>query len=193
MMKMKTLDFWQQELREEAKSKKSLSKFFKPDHMSLLKPHPLWTTSQNNPFEINKSLVVAKLLSGRYRSDWLCRHWSKMNSSGHCALCPGKELPGTVEHMLVACHALSDKRDDLLLYWNQQNEENHHLQHLTSTMLGSKVDELVQFLLDPSVVPMVILGCQQQLYTLADVFNLTRTFCYGLHRRRLQLTGRFNF
>ena len=86
-----------------------------------------------------------------------------------------------------------DKREDLIHYWNQQTEDNPHLQQLTSTMLSSKQDILLQFLLDPSVVPSVILGCQQKLYSLSDVFRLTRTFCYGIHRRRLQLIGRFKF
>ena len=125
--------------------------------MSLIKPHPLWTTAQSNPFEINKSIVVAELLSGRYRSDWLCGHWSKTNPSGHCPLCPGLMIPGTVEHMLVSCQGLADKREDLILYWNQQTEDNQELQLLTSTILSSQEDQLVQFLLDPSLVPSVIL------------------------------------
>ena len=193
MIKKKVLDFWQQEHREDAKSKPSLSKFFKPDYMSLTQPHPLWTTSHNNSFEINKSLVVSKLLSGRYRSDWLCRHWSKSNPSGFCLLCPGKMIPGTVEHMLVACEGLAHKREDITMYWKQQTEDNEHLQALTTTKLCSEVDEQVQFLLDPSVVPSVIRGCQLQHFSLDDVFKLTRTFCYALHRRRLQLIGRFNY
>ena len=193
LVKKRVVDYWQQEVQEEAKSKPSLLKFFKPEYMSLVKPHPLWTTAQNNQFEINKSLVVAKLLSGRYRSDWLCRHWSKTNPSGHCLLCPGENIPGTVEHMLVSCPGLDDKRDDLILYWSQHTEDNPHLQHLTSSMLSSDEDTLVQFLLDPSAVPSVINGCQQKLYSLSDVFKLTRTFCYGIHRRRLQLIGRFKF
>ena len=157
--------------------------------MSLVKPHPLWTTAQSNPFKIKKSLVVGKLLSGRYRSDWLCRHWSKTNPS---LICPGMKISGTVDHMLVTCPGLADKKKDLILYWNQLTEDNPHLKQLTSTILSSKEDT-IQFLLDPSVVPSVILGCQQKLYSLSDVFKLTRTFCYGIHRRRLQLIGRFKF
>ena len=145
-----------------------------------------------NPFEINKSLVVARLLSGRYRTDWLSRHWSKDNKLGHCLLCPGKNLPGTVEHLLSTCEGLSDKRQDLLLFWNQQTQENEHLGLLISNMLSSPAFNFIQFVLDPSAVPQVIEGCQQKLFALDEVFALTRTFCYGLHRRRLQLIGRFD-
>ena len=193
LVKKRVVDFWQQEIWEEAKSKPSLLKFFKPDFMSLLKPHPLWTTAQSNQFEINKSLVVAKLLSGHYRYDWLCRHWSKTNPSGHWLLYPGMKIPGTVEHMLVSCPGLNDKRDDLILYWNQRTEDNPHLHHLTSSMLSSEEDTLIQFLLYPSAVPSFSNRSQQKLYSLSDVFKLTRTFCYGIHRRRLQLIGRFKF
>ena len=192
LVKKKVVDFWQQKLREQAKPKHLPSlAYFKPDFMSLQKPHPLWTTSKANPFEINKSIVVARLLSGRYRSDWLARHWSKDNKLGYCTLCPGEDVPGTIEHMLATCNGLSLKRADLILYWKQQTEENHHLQLLTQTMLGAPVTDFVQFVLDPSVVPMVILDCQQELYTINDVFALTRTFCYGLHRRRQPLLGKF--
>ena len=179
-------------MKNEARTKTSLA-YFKPDSMSLTTPHPLWTTSGSNPFEINKSIIVARLLSGRYRSDYLTRHWSKTNKDGSCVLCPGMGFSGTIEHMLVDCDALTDKRNDLLLFWQQQTEENPHLQKLVSAMQSSSSRDFVQFVLDPSVVLAVLDGCQLEHYTLSDVFSLTRTFCYGIHRRRQQLIGRFNF
>lgn len=100
LVRRKVIDFWQTKLRDDSSSKPSLL-YFKPQFMSLQAPHPLWTTSKQNPFEINKSLVVAKMLSGQYRSDWHCRHWSKINKDGFCPLCPGSSIPGTLEHMLV--------------------------------------------------------------------------------------------
>ena len=174
-----------------AASKPSLL-YFKPEYMSLQNPHPLWTTSNDSPFEINKSLVVAKMMSGQYRSDWHTRHWSKLNKDGFCPLCPGSSIPGTLEHMLVVCPALEDKRALLYEYWYDQTKNNHLLQNLLQTMLSSETLSLVQFLLDPSAEPKVIFGCQLKNFNLEDVFKLTRTFCYGLHRRRLQLIGRFN-
>ena len=160
--------------------------------MSLQNPHPLWTTSKDNPFEINKSLVVAKMLSGQYRSDWHSRHWSKINKDGFCPLCPGSSIPGKLEHMLIFCPALDDKRALLFEYWFKQTQNNHPLQNLLQAMLSSKLNVLVQFLLDPSTEAQVISGCQLKNFSLENVFTLTRTYCYGLHRRRLQLIGRFN-
>ena len=185
------VDFWQTKFRDVASSKPSLT-YFKPQFMTLQTPHPLWTTSKDNPFEINKSLVVAKMLSGQYRSDWHSRHWSKLNKDGFCPLCPESSTPGTLEHMLVACPALDEKRMLIFNFWSQQSQYNHHLQNLLQDMLSANMNVLVQFLLDPSVEAKVISGCQQKNFTLEEVFTLTRTYCYGLHRRRLQLIGRFN-
>ena len=53
-------------------------------------------------------------------------------------------------------------------------------------------NSFVQFVLDPSVVPEVIRGVQEESFTLAHVFRLTRTYCYAMHRRRMQLLGLFN-
>ena len=161
--------------------------------MSLRQPHPLWTTCQNNTFEVNKSIAVARLLSGRYRSDWHCRHWSQTNKEGFCLLCPGKNLRGNIEHLIVDCTALDDKRNLLFKFWSQQAKDSPHLQHLVSTMRASPPNKFVQFVLDPSVMAEVISGCQDKHFSLDEIFHLTRTFCYGLHRRRLQLLGRFNF
>ena len=132
------------------------------------------------------------MLSGQYRSDWHCRHWSKDNKDGSCPLCPGTSIPGTLEHMLVLCPALDDKRRLLLDFGFEQTQNNQHLQKLLQTMLSSELVVLVQFLQDPSAEPMVISGCQHEKFTLDEIFALTRTFCYGLPRRRLQLIGRFN-
>ena len=66
LVKKKVLDYWQIKYRKEAQDLKSL-KFFKPEYMSLLRPHPLWSTCKSNPYEVNNSIVVARFLSGRYR------------------------------------------------------------------------------------------------------------------------------
>ena len=150
------------------------------------------STCQSNPFEVNKAVVVARLMSGRYPSDWHCRHWSPDNKKGSCLLCPDENLPGTIEHLLVSCISLADKREQLIKYMLDQSEDSPQLLSLLNQMFGAPVEELVQFLLDPSVVPLVVQGCQQEHFSLKQVFRLTRTFCYGMHRRRQQMLGRFN-
>ena len=100
LVKSRVVDYWEVKLRSDALSLSSL-KFFHPHYMSLLKPHPLWTTCGANPFEVNKAIVQARMLSGRYPTDKLVRHWSK-NKSCVCLLlgCSGSAL-GSLEHLLL--------------------------------------------------------------------------------------------
>ena len=132
-------------------------------------------------------------MGGRYNSDCNTRHWTPTNKEGFCLLCPGLDTPGTIEHLLVTCQALKSKRIALFSFWNQQAEESQNIAELLLMMRGSNTKQFVQFVLDPSVVPAVISGCQNKLYKLEEIFNLTRTYSYGMHRRRLQLSGKLNF
>jgi hypothetical protein len=191
LVKKRVLDKWQEKYRSDAEGKDSLL-YFKPSFMSLLRPHPLWTTCKANSFEVNKSVAVARLLSGRYNSDWHSRHWSSDNEEGFCLLCPGMNIPGTIEHLLVTCEALNPKRSALFNFWDQQSEDSLPLQELLLTIRRSSPKDFSQFVLDPSVVQQVISGCQKKLFQLDEIFHLSRTFSYGIHRRRLQLLGRLN-
>ena len=191
LVKNKVTEFWRKKYQLDAAIKDSLV-YFKPEFLSLSKPHPLWETCSTNPWETNKAITVARLLCGQYASDWHARHWTKDNPEGFCRLCPGRDIKGTVEHLLTSCVALAEKRDQMTKYWNLQSEDNPNLQRLLSSVFASTERELVQFLLDPSVTPAVVSGCQLGHFSLEDIFLLTRTYSYAMHRRRLQLVGRFN-
>ena len=67
--------------------------------------HPLWWTCYSSPTAVRSATVMGKMLSGRYRSCWLRRHWTQ--ESGACRL-PGCGLvPGDVAHLLSGeCPAL---------------------------------------------------------------------------------------
>ena len=105
---------------------------------------------------------------------------------------PGQEILGDIQHLLVGCCALQHKRDDIYNYWNKQTQQKLNLQKLLQSMTANSSRNFCQFLLDPSVVPEVIRGCQEDLFSLNDIFPLTNTFAYAIHRRRLQMIGRFN-
>ena len=81
-VRLKVQEYWQGLLRAEVLSLSSL-KYFKPHFYSLSKPHPVWRSAASNPFECSKSSVLALMMSGRYRTDYLCRHWSN-NKQGYC-------------------------------------------------------------------------------------------------------------
>ena len=191
LIKSRVTDYWERKLRLSAAPKDSLV-YFKPEYMSLRRCHPIWSSCKANPYEVNKAIVQARLLSGRYRCDWSCRHWSRTNKDGFCVLCPDENFPGTVEHMLVSCPALQEKRLFLKNHWDQLSCEDVPLRKLLRSKLSSSPQELVQFLLDPSAVPEIIAGCQQGHFKLDTLFSLTRTYCYALHRRRCQLAGIWN-
>ena len=190
LVKLKVVDSWQQTLRQEASSKDSLL-FFNPSYMSISIPHPLWTSCSSNSFEVNKAIIQASFLSGRYKTDYLARHWNHSNPAGYCLLCPDKFIPGTLQHLLLECEAFDDKRQSLCKFWIQQSDDNPHLLQLLQDILQSPPRIIIQFLLDPSTLPQVISMSQAGSINIDFIFYLTRTFCYGIHRRRLQLTGRF--
>ena len=98
LIKNKVLDFWQSTFRKDCSPLLS-SKYFKPEYMSLQKPHPIWTTCGKNSYEVAKAIIQAKFLSGRYRSESLICHFSRGNSP-NCSICPEKPV-GSIEHILT--------------------------------------------------------------------------------------------
>ena len=60
-------------------------KYFKPEFMSILRPHPMLSTA-GHAYDVNKMIVQLRMLSGRYRVGTLLKHFSPANS-GLCELC----------------------------------------------------------------------------------------------------------
>ena len=144
-----------------------------------------------NPHEVLKSLIQLRMLSGRYRVAQLTRHWSPSNRAGCCPapLCSALE---TLEHLLLDCPHYNQLRDKLRKAW--YTITNPRLLSILMNTLNSSTQDLVQFLLDPSVHPGVISLVQSEGHDpLKLVFYLTRTWCYSLHRERLKLMNRFRF
>ena len=190
LIKSKIIDYWEINLRAEAAPKPSLL-FFKPHFMSLSSPHPMFTTCSTNPFETNKSTCQAALVSGRFKTDLLSRHWIKDNPDGFCVLCPGLMIPGSLDHFMISCSTLMPVRITILNYWYSYSEEDDNLRKLLIIKLRSPMQTLLQFLIDPSVDSDVIWGVQKNLVNLEEIFKLTRSWCYSLNRKKLQITGKF--
>ena len=110
LVKSHVINYWEIKLHSEAMELPSL-KYFNPNYMSLTKPHPLWLSCGSNPFEVNKAVVQARMLSGRYPTDQLSRHWNQQNRAGYCLLqgCSGK-AEGSLEHIILHCPALLSTR-----------------------------------------------------------------------------------
>ena len=194
IVKSKIVDFWEKRLRSDASKLTSLG-FFKPHFYSLAKPHPIWSSAGNNPYEVEKACIQARMLSGRFRSCWLSRHWSG-DSSGSCSLpsCSLDPTPGTLTHMLLDCQDLQPARQRVFTLWAEHLRDNPILLPvIRKYTIDCEPSIQVQFLLDCSILPDVI--CLKQLHgngVHVSLLYLTRTLCFSLHKMRLKLLGKWN-
>ena len=193
MIKKNVVNYWELKLRDDAAPLKSL-KYFKPQFMSLSKPHPIFSTAGSSPYEVVKACTQARLLSGRYRTELLSSHWSS-NPGGYC-LCPscdGLFIPEDIEHIFLHCDSLGTTRLRLSNFTMKYAQD---VPLLCSTILEltKPCNPLfLQFLLDCSVIPKVISLCMEHgNVVLHHMFKVSRTWCYSLHRERLKLLGRWN-
>ena len=171
--------------------------YFKPSYMSLSTPHPLWSMAESL-FEVSKASTVATMLSGRYVSDYRARHWSRTNPDGHCQICQvtgNPSTPGTLEHLLLKCPALSEVRANSISHWVNYMVgkpalvpivSHHTLMSFTRLTPGN--EGLMQLLLDPSSCPMVIASMQKLgVGILTHLLYMTRTWCHAHHLKRRRL------
>ena len=192
LTKKHVINFWELKQRNDAALLPSLA-YFKPQYMSLCKPHPLYTTAGSSPYEVTKAGVQALLLSGRYRTELLCRHWSS-NSEGYC-LCPscdGLMIKEDIEHILLHCVSLAPTRLRLSNFTMKYVKTVPHLCSSILELTKPSNPLFFQFLLDCSVIPLVIsLKNEHGAEVLHHMFKVSRTWCYSLHRERLKLLGRW--
>ena len=161
LVKAKVTDYWECKFRDEAKSLSSLF-YFKPGHMSLKYPHPMFTTA-TTPYESCKAVVQARMVSGRYRTEELCRHWSS-NEAGLCLAtsCREQEAVETIDHILRTCMALSTTRSRLLTYSQYYTMQHPGLSNIMTTYCTPSSPHFTQFLVDCSSLPLVVTTKQQQ-------------------------------
>ena len=193
LVKSRVLDYWESKLRSEAlKLEEASLKFFKPNFMSLAKPHSLWTTAGCSPYETAKATIQARMLSGRFRTEELASHWSD-NKEGLC-LSPNCEREiEDIEHILVGCIALEPVRTRLRSSWQTHAIQTPYLHQLINLVLVAPKQLFCQFLLDPSVHPEVISAEQRHgRKVLTEVFYLSRTWCYLMHKERLKMQRKWN-
>ena len=170
--------------------------YFHPEVMSLSSPHPMWISAGSNPFEISKAVIQARMLSGRYPSDYLARHWTK-NKRGNCLLplCEGNNVPGTLEHALLYCPSLAQCRHTILSLANSVSAEDQITRMILHAIFeDSNENTLMQFLLDCSALTCVqdaihMYGSQ----VLGNLFYISRSWCYSIHCARCAMLGLWCF
>ena len=133
------------------------------------------------------------MLSGRYRTDMVMSNWSKSNPAGHCRLPGCKGQLGTLHHILLECPALTEARTRAISHWNAFLVPRPWLFPIVAhhTLGGGKHLNL-QFLLDPSVLPMVISSSKTNPEIVPSCFYLVRTWNFTLHLEREKLRKHWN-
>ena len=196
LVKARIIDYWEAYYRTEAHKLSSASlKYFKPEFMSLSHPHKIWTTCGTNPFEIHKAVIQARMLSGRYITDRLSRHWMQ-NQSWLCTI-PGfigLDI-GSLEHYLLFCPALSPARSKVISLLKKVTAESDLIGNIIEKVFTNQTPEhIVQFLLDCTSFPDIILLEQSGNIALVErIFHVGRTWCYTMHRSRMNKLCLFQF
>ena len=115
LAKAQVISYWELKLRQEASFLTSLV-YFKPEYSSLAAPHPIYLTAGSNPYEVAKAVVQGRMLSGRYRTEQMARHWSG-NKEGYCKGTMCSQICETLEHILLWCPSYSSTRVKLVFFW----------------------------------------------------------------------------
>ena len=169
---------------------------FNPAFMSLVAPHPLWTTAGSSPSKVAMATVTAVMVSGRYATEALSRHWT-FNLSGVCLLSPDcKDVVEDLPHVIKTCPALNQVRVSLSDYtrkYTKEKVDKKDIRDLILTLSNPTSPYFFQYLLDCSCLPPVVQLVQQHgRDALHHLFAVSRTWTFVLHRERLKILGRWN-
>ena len=140
--------------------------------------------------------ATCRMISGKYLTDKHQRHWTQ-NRDGLCLLpaCTPPSSEGSLEHILLHCTALAQTRARLYKLSHTVAQESAFLFEIITSILESDNDNLItQFILDSSVIPTVIRTTQAfGNHTRDRLLYLGRTWCYNIHRERMNQLGHFSF
>ena len=191
-LKLKITNYWQDSLRNKVRNEHyemSSLKYFHPEFMSLLRPHPILTTAGHS-YDTNKMIVQLRMLSGRYRVGSLLKHFSPQ-ISGVCELCFIEEE--SLSHILIPkCPLLQERKSHLIDYARNILDQSQVCTDIFEDILSEKnYHQFMQFILDCTALPAVIRASQLNTNILPLLLKVCRTWCYSIHRTRLKLLGRW--
>ena len=190
LTKSKVIDWHEKKFRAEAELLPSLQ-YFKPQFMSLSAPHPIWT-SAGSPYEVSKAVIAARMMSGRYRTDRLSRHWTYDNPDGLCRLPGCSDQEGNLQHILLTCPALFESRCKMISLWSSYMVSRTNLLPVVNKYTIEEPLLQIQLLLDPSALPLVISTERSYPGTLQQCLYLGRTWCFSVHVMRSKLMKQLN-
>ena len=190
VVKTAITSFWRDSLIKEAESLPSL-RYMKLSFLPLGRgTHPLWWTYSSSSSAVRAATVMGKMLSGRYRSCWLRRHWTQ--ESGACRLPGCGQSPGDVAHLLSGeCTALQPFLANTLHHILTMLAPYPRLLQPVWSALHRDREAVTAFFLDPSTDPDVIrlvqqCGMEPVLHTL---FRVCRAWVWSAHRTRMRMLG----
>ena len=106
--------------------------------------------------------------------------------------CTANQIIGSLEHMLLECKYLSETLIGIMDLWNKSLQHNPNLLPILRQYTEVEPDKAIQFMLDPSPLPLVILAKQQfGQEAINTLFHLTHTYCYALHKSKMKQLGIF--
>ena len=183
LVKQKVKKHWQDHYTREIVTGnfKSLT-YFHPSSFSIGRPSMLWVYSKHHPFESAKAIVVAKMLSGRYRTDWFKRHWSD-NKDGYCLAPTCKMIPGDLAHMFVSCPSIQSVKKNMKQIWLQKTSSCPPLALFLDRMWTVLPETFLQFILDPSRFYEVAKLCEVfGPVVFSQIMYLTRSYAFYIDR-----------
>ena len=190
LIKTAVCEYWRAALIAEAEPLTSL-RYLRLPFLPLGRgAHPLWLTCGSSPSAVRAATVQAKMLSGRYRSCYLRRHWT--GETGACRLPNCGMVPGDVAHLLSGeCPALQPSLATTLSNLETLLAPHPHLLPPVMAALNGDREVVTTFFLDPSTDPLVIELCQlyDQRSVLGPLFQVCRAWIWGAHRTRMRLLG----
>ena len=191
LIKQKIIAHWEDKLKDEASRLPSLH-YFLASRCTLSYPHSIWrAASHHSSFENRKSSILARMMSGRFKSEYLTRHWSS-NKEGFCQaeMCHRAGTRGDLEHLLVHCPGLATVRVKLWEMFYDHSVQFPAFLDFLLKLEKSPPEYLMQFLLDPEAFPEVI-----EMWELfgplfmEHVYYLTRTYTYCVYREKQIMLG----
>jgi hypothetical protein len=111
---VKVSDYWERKFRKEV-AHMTLLTYFKPCYMSLTKPHTIWTSARENPYEVSKAVIQARMLSGRYRTKLLTSNW--LNSQDVYCPVPQCTEVESIQQIHLDCQAYAITRTNVVKKW----------------------------------------------------------------------------
>ena len=160
--------------------------YFKPNFMSLSQPHPHWLYA-GSPFEVRKAVITARMISGRYRTDLLSKHWVRDNPDGLCRLPGCSDQVGSLHHILLCCPALAESRASMIRMWSNFMVSKPTLLDVVKEYTITKESSFLQFLLDPSCLPLVLSSSKSDPDIMKHCLFLSRTWCFSAHLSRSKM------